>query len=186
MSSVRWPAPSTSTVSELRLPRSGQSPAGCAVMPSFSHRCLAWRARRRATRVWVVKMSTTTSARPIAQAEQAAIRDASRIVRSSNWRSRCSRCWPTPLGYGSSSRFAITSSANHLPTSWTRAPAAVSQHLAKQRLPRTVSSRPDAHRVFYRLENEHATGSCPTPSSTPSTASAPCSRHHHAGTEASQ
>jgi DNA-binding transcriptional ArsR family regulator len=37
-----------------------------------------------------------------------------------------------------------------------KAPAAVSQHLAKLRLARIVSTRHVGTRVFYRLENEHA------------------------------
>jgi DNA-binding transcriptional ArsR family regulator len=37
-----------------------------------------------------------------------------------------------------------------------KSPAAVSQHLAKLRLARIVATRQDAQKVFYRLENEHA------------------------------
>lgn len=37
-----------------------------------------------------------------------------------------------------------------------KSPAAVSQHLAKMRLARIVSTRQDGTRVMYRLENEHA------------------------------
>lgn len=37
-----------------------------------------------------------------------------------------------------------------------KSPAAVSQHLAKMRLARMVATRQDGTRVFYRLENEHA------------------------------
>lgn len=37
-----------------------------------------------------------------------------------------------------------------------KSPAAVSQHLAKMRLARMVSTRQDGTRVYYRLENEHA------------------------------
>ncbi len=37
-----------------------------------------------------------------------------------------------------------------------KAPAAVSQHLAKLRLTRMVASRQDGTRVLYRLANEHA------------------------------
>lgn len=37
-----------------------------------------------------------------------------------------------------------------------KSPAAVSQHLAKLRMARIVQARQDAQRVFYRLENEHA------------------------------
>ncbi|MBU4466047.1 MAG: metalloregulator ArsR/SmtB family transcription factor, partial [Actinobacteria bacterium] len=35
-------------------------------------------------------------------------------------------------------------------------PASVSQHLAKLRLARIVSTRQDGTRVFYKLANEHA------------------------------
>ncbi|HEY9291585.1 MAG TPA: metalloregulator ArsR/SmtB family transcription factor [Microlunatus sp.] len=37
-----------------------------------------------------------------------------------------------------------------------KAPAAVSQHLAKLRLARIVTTRQDGTRVFYRLADEHA------------------------------
>ena len=37
-----------------------------------------------------------------------------------------------------------------------KAPTAVSQHLAKLRLARIVSTRHESTKVFYRLENEHA------------------------------
>lgn len=37
-----------------------------------------------------------------------------------------------------------------------KSPAAVSQHLAKMRLARVVSTRQDGTKVMYRLENEHA------------------------------
>lgn len=37
-----------------------------------------------------------------------------------------------------------------------KTPAAVSQHLAKLRLARIVSTRHEGTRVFYRLANEHA------------------------------
>lgn len=37
-----------------------------------------------------------------------------------------------------------------------KSPAAVSQHLAKMRLARMVSTRQDGTKVLYRLENEHA------------------------------
>lgn len=45
---------------------------------------------------------------------------------------------------------------NTLATAVDKAPAAVSQHLAKLRLARIVASRQDGNRVFYRLANEHA------------------------------
>lgn len=47
-------------------------------------------------------------------------------------------------------------SVNHLAESVGKPPAAVSQHLAKLRLARIVSTRHEGTRVFYRLENEHA------------------------------
>lgn len=47
-------------------------------------------------------------------------------------------------------------SVNHLADIVDKSPAAVSQHLAKMRLSRMVSSRQDGTRVFYRLANEHA------------------------------
>jgi DNA-binding transcriptional ArsR family regulator len=37
-----------------------------------------------------------------------------------------------------------------------KSPAAVSQHLAKLRLARMVTTRHEGTRVFYRLANEHA------------------------------
>lgn len=37
-----------------------------------------------------------------------------------------------------------------------KSPTAVSQHLAKLRLARIVTTRHEANRVFYRLANEHA------------------------------
>ncbi len=37
-----------------------------------------------------------------------------------------------------------------------KTPASVSQHLAKMRLARIVSTRQEGTKVFYRLENEHA------------------------------
>lgn len=48
-------------------------------------------------------------------------------------------------------------SVNHLADIVDKSPAAVSQHLAKMRLSRIVATRQDGTRVFYRLENEHAT-----------------------------
>lgn len=47
-------------------------------------------------------------------------------------------------------------SVNNLAEIVDKSPAAVSQHLAKLRLARIVSTRQDGQRVFYRLENEHA------------------------------
>jgi DNA-binding transcriptional ArsR family regulator len=47
-------------------------------------------------------------------------------------------------------------SVNHLADIVEKTPASVSQHLAKLRLARIVATRQEAQRVFYRLENEHA------------------------------
>lgn len=47
-------------------------------------------------------------------------------------------------------------SVSHLADIVDKSPAAVSQHLAKLRLGRIVSTRQDGTRVFYRLANEHA------------------------------
>jgi DNA-binding transcriptional ArsR family regulator len=47
-------------------------------------------------------------------------------------------------------------SVNHLADIVDKSPASVSQHLAKLRLARIVATRQDGQRVFYRLENEHA------------------------------
>jgi len=47
-------------------------------------------------------------------------------------------------------------SVNHLAELLEKSPAAVSQHLAKLRMARIVATRQEGQRVFYRLENEHA------------------------------
>jgi len=47
-------------------------------------------------------------------------------------------------------------SVNHLAEIVDKSPAAVSQHLAKLRLARFVSTRQEGTRVIYRLDNEHA------------------------------
>ncbi|MGV8895368.1 MAG: ArsR/SmtB family transcription factor [Rhodoglobus sp.] len=47
-------------------------------------------------------------------------------------------------------------SVNHLADIVDKTPAAVSQHLAKMRLARFVTTRQEGTKVFYRLENEHA------------------------------
>jgi DNA-binding transcriptional ArsR family regulator len=46
-------------------------------------------------------------------------------------------------------------SVNRLADIVDKSPAAVSQHLAKMRLARIVTTRQDGTRVFYRLANEH-------------------------------
>jgi len=45
---------------------------------------------------------------------------------------------------------------NHLADIVSKSPAAVSQHLAKLRMARIVATRQAGQRVYYRLENEHA------------------------------
>lgn len=47
-------------------------------------------------------------------------------------------------------------SVNHLAEVVDRSQAAVSQHLAKLRLARMVTTRQEGNRVFYRLANDHA------------------------------
>ena len=47
-------------------------------------------------------------------------------------------------------------SVNTLATVVDKPAAAVSQHLAKLRLARIVAARHEGNKVFYRLENEHA------------------------------
>jgi len=47
-------------------------------------------------------------------------------------------------------------SVNQLAEIVEKSPPAVSQHLAKMRLGRLVSTRQDGTRIFYRLANEHA------------------------------
>lgn len=47
-------------------------------------------------------------------------------------------------------------SVNHLAEMVDKSPAAVSQHLAKLRLARIVSTRQEGTKIFYRLVNEHA------------------------------
>lgn len=53
-------------------------------------------------------------------------------------------------------RSAKEMSVNHLADVIDKSPAGVSQHLAKLRLARMVSTRPEGTTVFYRLTDEHA------------------------------
>lgn len=53
-------------------------------------------------------------------------------------------------------RDAEEMSVNRLADALGKSPAAVSQHLAKLRLARMVSTRQDGTRVHYRLADEHA------------------------------
>ena len=47
-------------------------------------------------------------------------------------------------------------SVNTLASALDKPPAAVSQHLAKLRMARIVAARHEGNKVFYRLEDEHA------------------------------
>lgn len=47
-------------------------------------------------------------------------------------------------------------SVNTLAAALDKPPSAVSQHLARLRMARIVAARHEGNRVFYRLENEHA------------------------------
>ncbi|MBB1197653.1 transcriptional regulator [Curtobacterium flaccumfaciens] len=53
-------------------------------------------------------------------------------------------------------RNAEEMSVNHIADVVDKSPAAVSQHLAKLRLTRMVSTRREGTTVFYRLTDEHA------------------------------
>jgi len=52
-------------------------------------------------------------------------------------------------------RNAVELSVNHLADIVDRPPTTVSQHLAKMRMARMVTTRQHGQRVFYRLANEH-------------------------------
>ena len=72
-------------------------------------------------------------------------------------------------------------SVNHLADIVDKTPAAVSQHLAKLRLARIVSTRQDGPRVFYRLENEHASQLVTDAIFQAEHSLGGSPRHHHAG-----
>ncbi|CAM5380077.1 ArsR/SmtB family transcription factor [Leifsonia shinshuensis] len=79
-------------------------------------------------------------------------------------------------------------SVNHLADILDKQPAAVSQHLAKLRLARIVATRQDGQRVFYRLENEHASRLVTDAIFQAEHSLGGTPRHHHAeaaGTDAS-
>lgn len=76
-------------------------------------------------------------------------------------------------------------SVNHLAELLNKPAAAVSQHLAKLRLARIVSSRQEAQRVFYRLENEHASQLVSDAIHQAEHSLGGTPRHHQHGTEAS-
>ncbi len=79
-------------------------------------------------------------------------------------------------------------SVNHLADVVDKSPAAVSQHLAKLRLARMVTTRQDGTRVFYRLADEHASDlvSDAVKQAEHSLANSVPPRHHHARLEAAE
>lgn len=77
-------------------------------------------------------------------------------------------------------------SVNHLADIVDKSPAAVSQHLAKMRLSRIVSTRQDGTKVFYRLENEHATKLVTDAIFQAEHSLGGTPRHHHTGQETMQ
>lgn len=76
-------------------------------------------------------------------------------------------------------------SVNHLADILDKPAAAVSQHLAKLRLGRIVATRQEAQRVFYRLENEHASQLVSDALSQAGHSLGGTPRHHQHGAEAS-
>jgi DNA-binding transcriptional ArsR family regulator len=76
-------------------------------------------------------------------------------------------------------------SVNHLAELLDKPAAAVSQHLAKLRLARIVSTRQEAQRVFYRLANEHASQLVSDAISQAEHSLGGTPRHHQHETEAS-
>ncbi|MBG6058183.1 DNA-binding transcriptional ArsR family regulator [Cryobacterium sp. MP_M5] len=73
---------------------------------------------------------------------------------------------------------------NQLADAVAKSPAAVSQHLAKLRLARMVSTRHEGTRVFYRLENEHASQLVTDAIFQAEHSLGGTPRHHHAQNEA--
>lgn len=73
-------------------------------------------------------------------------------------------------------------SVNRLADVVDKSPAAVSQHLAKLRLARMVTTRQDGTRVFYRLADEHASDlvSDAIKQAEHAIANGAMPRHHHA------
>jgi DNA-binding transcriptional ArsR family regulator len=65
-----------------------------------------------------------------------------------------------------------------------KTPASVSQHLAKLRLARFVTTRQEGTRVFYRLENEHASQLVSDAIFQAEHSLGGTPRHHHAEREA--
>ncbi|TFC44400.1 transcriptional regulator [Cryobacterium sp. TMT1-21] len=76
-------------------------------------------------------------------------------------------------------------SVNQLAEAVDKSPAAVSQHLAKLRLARMVTTRHEGTRVFYRLENEHASQLVSDAIFQAEHSLGGTPRHHHTRNEAS-
>ncbi|QYF91035.1 metalloregulator ArsR/SmtB family transcription factor [Arthrobacter sp. PAMC25284] len=74
-------------------------------------------------------------------------------------------------------------SVNELAETVSKPQSAVSQHLAKMRLARMVSTRQEGTRVFYRLENEHARQLVADAIFQAEHSLGGTPRHHHAKTE---
>lgn len=77
-------------------------------------------------------------------------------------------------------------SVNALAEAVDKSPAAVSQHLAKLRLARFVATRQEGTRVFYRLENEHASQLVSDAIFQAEHSLGGTPRHHHARAEAAR
>lgn len=74
-------------------------------------------------------------------------------------------------------------SVNDLAEAVGKAQSAVSQHLAKMRLARMVSTRQEGTRVYYRLENEHASRLVTDAIFQAEHSLGGTPRHHHAATQ---
>jgi len=79
-------------------------------------------------------------------------------------------------------------SVNHLADVVDKSPAAVSQHLAKLRLARMVTTRQSGTRVFYRLADEHASDlvSDAIKQAEHAVSNGSLPRHHHERTESAE
>ncbi|GAB2733330.1 ArsR/SmtB family transcription factor [Sinomonas soli] len=77
-------------------------------------------------------------------------------------------------------------SVNELAESVGKAPAGVSQHLAKLRLARIVTARQEGTRAFYRLANEHASQMVSDAIFQAEHSLGGVPRHHHVQAEAGQ
>jgi DNA-binding transcriptional ArsR family regulator len=75
-------------------------------------------------------------------------------------------------------------SVSQLAEAVNKSPASVSQHLAKLRLARFVTTRQEGTRVFYHLENEHASQLVSDAIIQAEHSLGGTPRHHHSETEA--